>query len=422
MLSVFSPSYRPISITAVLLATALLAIGCASPSGVRDDEPLPPGDLLSRYDTDLVSCLAMVNEELASEPIRYEELADNLTAPMMTFSGSHYDLGYALGIVIREHGRPIRRLQSPDRERNQKIRAMYERIYPQYLELITGVAEANGLQADEIDLTWAEHSLFITTWWDLLDYNEFSDRADFSPSNSCSVVALQTADSGDVIVGRNFDGASYRPHFIVSSEMDEGYRVLGNSCYAPYHWVSDGINEHGLFAGVSTNGHPEHYNYRDLRYPTEPAVQVIHMVRICLETCRTVEEAAELFGSVRIWFSNEVNHILLADSSGAMAVVEFDRSRTATIFRTEDPYMVLTNSAYHEGETYLTENCRRYREAMKWLDRHHQKTDDIRPLIESIQLHGSGRTLWTSIFNLNTLTMEVGLREERFRIYHGFSL
>ena len=132
---------RPISITTVLLATALLAVGCASPNGVPNDEPLPPRDLLSRYDTDLVSCLAMVNEELPSEPIRYEELADNLTAPMMTFSGSHYDLGYALGIVIREHGRPIRRLQSPDRERNQKIRAMYERIYPQYLELISGVAE-----------------------------------------------------------------------------------------------------------------------------------------------------------------------------------------------------------------------------------------------------------------------------------------
>jgi len=265
MQTILCRSFRAISITAVLLATALLAVGCASPSGARDDEPPPPRDLLSRYDVDLVSCLAMVNEELASEPIRYEELADNLTAPMMTFSGSHYDLGYALGVVIREYGRPIRHLQSPDRERNQKIRTMYERIYPQYLELISGVAEANGLQADEIDLTWAEHSLFITTWWDLLDYNEFSDRADFSPSNSCSVVALQTDGAGDVIVGRNFDGASYRPHFIVSSEMDEGYRVLGNSCYAPYRWVSDGINEHGLFAGVSTNGHPKHYNYRDLR-------------------------------------------------------------------------------------------------------------------------------------------------------------
>ena len=105
-----------------------------------------------------------------------------------------------------------------------------------------------------------------------------------------------------------------------------------------------------------------------------------------------------------------------------MAVVEFDRSRTATIFRTEDPYMVLTNSAYHEGESYLSANCWRYREAMKWLDRHHQRTDDIRPLIESIQLHGGGRTLWTSIFNLDTLTMEVGLREERFDTYHEFSL
>ena len=110
--------------------------------------------------------------------------------------------------------------------------------------------------------------------------------------------ADDAGNGGDVVIGRNFDGASYRPHFIVSSEMDEGFRVLGKSCYAPYHWVTDGVNEHGLFAGVSTNGHPKQYNYRDLRYPTEPAVQVIHMVRICLETCRTVEEAAELFRSV----------------------------------------------------------------------------------------------------------------------------
>ena len=70
--------------------------------------------------------------------------------------------------------------------------------------------------------------------------------------------------------------------------------------------------------------HPKRYNTPEEAYPEEPAIQVIHMVRIALETCATVEEAVALFQSVRIWFPVEVNHILLADKMGNSAVIEFD--------------------------------------------------------------------------------------------------
>ena len=125
------------------------------------------------------------------------------------------------------------------------------------------------------------------------------------------------------------------------------YQSLGNSCYMPYHWMTDGMNEKGLFIGVATNGNPDIYNHKEgYTYSDVPAVQVIHMVRIALEKCATVEEAVSLFQSVRIWFPEEFNHLLLADASGDAAVLEWDPDKQAHVFRQNKPYLLLTNTAY----------------------------------------------------------------------------
>ena len=225
-----------------------------------------------------------------------------------------------------------------------------------------------------------------------------------------------------MLVGRNFDGASFRPHFVVFTDTGTGYKTLGSACYSLYHWITDGMNDQGLCAGVATNGHPEKYNRRESYYPAEPAIQVIHLVRIALETCATVEEAVELCTSVRVWFPIEVNHILFADKNGAAAIVEFDESRKAVVFRSTDSSMVMTNTAWQEGEDYLKSNCWRYQTASRRLKRGLSGEDDMRKLIEAVQVHYPGaRTLWTSLYNLNTLTMHIAFREQQFAVYHPYS-
>ncbi|MCB9267330.1 MAG: linear amide C-N hydrolase [Lewinellaceae bacterium] len=115
----------------------------------------------------------------------------------------------------------------------------------------------------------------------------------------------------------------------------------------PYHWMTDGMNEKGLFIGVATNGNPDIYNHKEgYTYSDVPAVQVIHMVRIALEKYATVEEAVSLFQSVRIWFPEEFNHLLVADASGDAAVLEWDPDKQAHVFRQNKPYLLLTNTAY----------------------------------------------------------------------------
>jgi len=153
-----------------------------------------------------------------------------------------------------------------------------------------------------------------------------------------------------------------------------------------YHWVQDGFNEKGLYVGVATNGHPSKYNQKEHQYPDQPAVQVIHMVRIMLDTCASVDEALKLMGSVRIWFPVEVNHLLIADATGKAAVVEFDLDRKMVVFHREEPYLILTNTAYQEGIQYVRDNCRRYRKAEHMLQSRLDTREEMFAVMQAIQL------------------------------------
>ncbi|UCG49370.1 MAG: linear amide C-N hydrolase [Phycisphaerales bacterium] len=307
---------------------------------------------------------------------------------------------------------------------------MYRAVYPSYLELVKGVGAAYDLPIERVDLRYMEHWFFTLLWWRLFEYEEFEKVTDYYHPrkgifdfSECSIVSCHDEKSNNHLIGRNFDVTSDRPHFVVTTELEGAYRTIGNACYMLYHWIEDGFNEKGLYVGVATNGHPSRYNQKEPQYPDSPAVQIIHMARIVLDRCASVDEALELIRSVRIWFPVEVNHLLIADATGKAAVVEFDTSRNMVAFHKEEPYLILTNTAYQEGINYVRDNCSRYRKAENMLKSERGGCDRMLSVMRAIQLKsGNSRTLWTSISDISSQQIDVRFRSEDFEVPHLFKI
>ena len=85
----------------------------------------------------------------------------------------------------------------------------------------------------------------------------------------------------------------------------------------------------------------------------------------------------------------------------------------------QGPYELLTNTAFQEGEDYyLVENCRRYRKAKPLLENGIHSTADMLDVMNSMRItRGPGRSLWTTIMDLNARTFEVRYFKEFDRKY-----
>ncbi len=419
-----------------------LVVSLIGPAGCSPSPP-PMGqakfkELVSHYDDGFKVRLADANTKIGKDIVRYEPIASNVIPRKTTIQGTHREIGRWVGLVAKgwygeKYYETVRdRLRrKPEAEGiNREIVAMYESIFPRYLDLVGGLAEAFDLTVDEVDLRYVEHNFLVDLWVGLLQYERFYDGASFSAMggdapSKCSLVSIYEADKKRHSIGRNFDGGSDRPHFVVNTEVEGVYKTLGSACYFPYHWMVDGINEKGLFIGVATNEAPRAYNKKEPEYPDEPAVQVIHMVRIALETCTTVDEAIARFQSVRIWFPAEVNHLLIADESGSTAVVEWDLSREMVAFRRTEPRTILTNAAYQKGIKYIRDRCWRYRKGQATMKSMGQLggMETVHEVAKVIrQMHKPSRTLWTSYFDLSARRMDIRLRTEGFRVPYTFVL
>lgn len=423
-------------INTILTATTLCLVSCITlscGSSNRKDEKAK-GDLLRNYDNEFIKLLATANGQIGKGILTYESIAPNLLPKRIVVKGSHYELGYLTGLIAKGYfGDAMKKemaLKPEAAEINQQIIEMYRSVCPSYLEQVKGVAAAYDLSIKDVDLRYMEHWFFTLLWWRLFEYEQFEIVTDYyHPSKSifdfsrCSLVSYYDEKHRSQRIGRNFDVSSDRPHFVVTAELEGTYRTIGNTCYMLYHWVEDGFNERGLYVGVATNGHPSKYNQKEHEYPDQPAIQVIHMARIVLDTCASVDEALKLIGSVRIWFPVEVNHLLITDATGKAAVVEFDLDRQMVVFHKKEPYMILTNTAYQEGIPYVRDNCRRYRKAEDMLKSGLDNSEKLFAVMQAMQLKtGNSRTLWTSITDLAKQQMDVRFRSEGFSVPHVFHL
>jgi len=388
-----------------------LLVGCRSiPAAGNNADPV-----YAEYDREFQTFLAKANGRVGKEVIKVERLSDRFTVPQkLAIEGTHYEIGLILGHIGQEAQFGLPMLSETNRALNQKVIELYQKIYPQHLEVIRGVAEVYKQPVDQIDVRVFSADFTIQLWWKVLRYDRFESVTDFKKppgaglNHHCSTAAYYT--KGHQLVGRNFDNPSDRPHYFTTLEMRGGYKVMGHTIYDITSLVTDGINEKGLALCVTTA-----YGATE-PYPREPAILLGHMCQIVMETCANVDEALALLRKVRVWFPFEVNHCLIADSTGKSVVVEWNPSDyKLLVYDKPGPWELLTNTPLQEGEEALLKKCLRYAKAKPMLERGIRNTREMLEVMKAMR--ATPGTLWTSVMDLNARTFEVRYFKEFERKY-----
>jgi predicted choloylglycine hydrolase len=385
-----------------------------------------PHSIYDEYDQRFQLCLAKAAQRVGKQTITVEPLSDRFRIPQkLTIRGTPREIGLTIGQVAKQTQARLPTVAGAGQQANAQLRELYQRIYPEYLDVIAGTAEVYGTPAERIDLRRFESDFTTQLWISLLKYERFYKATDFAShgalpfNHHCSAAAYFV--DGHQFVGRNFDHASDRPHFFATLQMAGCYKVMGNTIYDITGEIDDGMNEKGLALCVASNDYGK-YSLRE-PYPAEPAIVMWHMMQIVLQKCATVDEALALLRTVRVWFPEEGNHWLLADATGKSVVVEWaPGDRKPVVFDRPGPYELMTNTAMQEGEEYLEKNCRRYGRAKPLLEHGVRDSGDMLQVMQAMRITaGPGRSLWTSVMDLNARRFEVRYFKEFDRVYEfGF--
>ena len=411
-----------------LLFAVLLSISVPGrPAGFLSPAPSAKlDDLYQHYDDDFTRLLNLATRQIGKPILKYEEMAPGSFLRKATVTGTHYELGLLVGLIARNYGMQVLRRSALNADMNARITGMYRIIYPQFLEKARGIGQAFGIALEDLDLRYLEHDFEAELWWRLFKYQQFTDFTGFSvakPILGCSLTSYYLEGEKRQLIGRNFDNRADRPGFLVISSLDGVYKTIGHSIFQLYQWLPDGINERGLFMGMASLSSPQKYaDYKDSPdYPDRPAIQAVHLERVVLDTCATVDEALALIGKTRVWFPVEFNHFLLSDSLGKSVVVEFDKDKNMVVFPRQAAFHVVTNTALQEGTDYVYGACWRYRTATDGLQQGISSMPDLSRVMESVRPQsGYTRTLWTAMADLSRKEMTVNYRAEDYAITRTF--
>ncbi|MFC9540736.1 C45 family autoproteolytic acyltransferase/hydrolase [Lysinibacillus sp. NPDC056959] len=221
----------------------------------------------------------------------------------------------------------------------------------------------------------------------------------FELAGQCSIFSAYNGK--EMFIGRNYDMLFNLKNITESSLVcfDDKNKYLGQSdCFIG---KVDGINEHGLFVGISSVPHDG----------IKPGLNFYLAVKYILENCRTVDEGIDV---LKRFPSSVANNYLLADPLGNMAVVEVTPNSYQVRLPTNN-YIHCTN---HHESTSLTEswNWSKSKERFETLDtrlKHNVNSMDL-TIAQSIMSETKGHvclnlkeqqfgTLFSVIANLNTL-------------------
>ena len=195
----------------------------------------------------------------------------------------------------------------------------------------------------------------------------------------CSLFSAN-GDAGNQLFGRNFDNpqndvllSRFNPPDAYKSIAFTRMSDLGFSygtnyellcfeekiplLYAAY-FVPDGINEHGLSAGLAT--------VDAVTYTIDPAKDTIFITRLIreiLDHAATVEEAVEIANSYNV-FDNGINvimhHVLVGTPNETSVTLEFQNGEFQAVFP-DNNWQVLTNTpVYNIPHQQLMNTCWRY--------------------------------------------------------------
>ncbi|MGW0433548.1 linear amide C-N hydrolase [Micromonospora sp. NPDC003197] len=263
------------------------------------------------------------------------------------------------------------------------------------------------------------------------DYDALVDLA-ASPTPSpfgCSLF-MASGDPARPLYGRNFDWDP-NPGLVLQTDPPDGYasislvdmgylginadpsgdRRLLNAPLLPF----DGMNERGLVVGLAADDSgsltPD---------PAKPTVGSVRILRLVLDQAATVDEAVAVIDRYNLDFDGGPPlHYLIADASGASAVVEFVDGRMR-VLPGGPPWQVLTNIRLADASEAARQRDRRYATAAAHLTRANGVVD-WQGAMEILQAVAQSHTRWSVTYEPRTGAVHV-VTGQRWSTVHDFNL
>src|ERR1041385_4100728 len=95
--------------------------------------------LYCEYDQRFRAFLARATQVVGAETIQVERLSEQFTVPQkLSVKGSPYEVGLTIGHIGKQARFCPTTVRSTNRALNEKVVAVYQKIYPAYLELVRG--------------------------------------------------------------------------------------------------------------------------------------------------------------------------------------------------------------------------------------------------------------------------------------------
>jgi Acyl-coenzyme A:6-aminopenicillanic acid acyl-transferase len=175
------------------------------------------------------------------------------------------------------------------------------------------------------------------------------------------------------------------------------------------------MNEYGLTVGMAAVD-----DGVAVRRPGAPVLGSLAVIRLALDTTRTVDEAIVLFSTYEIDFTGGPPlHYLIADASGASAVVEFvDGRRVVT--RGGPPWQALTNFRLAGADSAVKGADRRYATAQATLDARAGALDWQRSL-DLLRVVAQPHTQWSVTYEPRSGAVHLVARQDWGSV-HEFTL
>lgn len=178
----------------------------------------------------------------------------------------------------------------------------------------------------------------------------------------------------------------------------------------------DGMNEHGLVVGMAAVD-----AVAEVR-PDRPAVGSVSVMRLVLDSARTVDEAVAVLGSYNLDFSGGPGlHYIVADATGASAVVEFVDGRMHVEPRKAgESWQAMENFHLTGADERARVDHDRYRTATDRL-RAAAGRPGTQGALDLLREVAQGHTQWSAVYDLTARSVSVFTDKRRDKV-HEFAL
>ncbi|MGG5332625.1 C45 family autoproteolytic acyltransferase/hydolase [Enterococcus sp. AZ163] len=235
----------------------------------------------------------------------------------LNFQGDHYSIGRTFGTELKRNSLCLLDMIpfELDEQRSQFIKTclpVYQQYFPEILAEIQGIADGQ-----EISVQPLQAALF--------------GMYCLMPGSHCSSFIVKNRQG--CFLGRNSDFLTFTEEQCLNTSYtftaNEGFNFLGNT--TAFVEMEDGINQHGLSIALTSVA----------PYKVQAGLNVGMLLRLVLEKCRTVHEAAKLISEIPHAGSGT---LVIGDAYAEGILVELSPNQTAIYSLDEaESYLIATN-------------------------------------------------------------------------------